>query len=549
MKNKYRFLIIDDDCSEKEVLNGILKKVYPGSEITLCSSYDEGMEAIGSSHYHMALVDVQLGPGLEYNNIGKTGIEILAFLKKTKCSCYRILVSDYLAECRNIVFDAISPFFRTAQDVINKKTQGGSMSKQIKTIVDNIISININLKAEYSRESVDKLFERVKFPESVTRSTIDMELNYLFQKIFSDKSNLSNDGNKDEYIVEKIICHDLNEGRSRSIAFKVTPYKGNHKYNDVVIKIGETAEIKKEHSNYIKWVKWFKKYKSRTELIDFVVSDNISCIVYAFAGGAIGEYYSLNKILLDDEFSNSTIDDYKKVINDLFDPEHKEFYSQTWIKQGDCLKDFYYNDYFRDSFDSYQQKFRLWTSENSEISLVSGTREIDVLGVGRCHNPYELISGMKMIMKYHMCICHGDMIGNNILADEKYNYVIIDFAKTGYGPIELDFVTMEAFFRVILLKKTKINFFEFEKNLNKNFFESDEDSVKYQGMARICYSLIKNIRRLYCKNFNEKHSEAMYLSNSLFIALRYFSVDEFCKSQKMSLMAWALQAQKGLTGK
>jgi thiamine kinase-like enzyme/DNA-binding NarL/FixJ family response regulator len=447
MASKYRILIVDDSQNEiKQLINKLEKnKEY---DISYVDSKNKAEIKLKNNHFHIALIDVHLAKKEPpYNDT--SGIKILSDLKRKKPSCYRVLITDYLKEYREEVFDSINPIHRTAQNVLNKKVSSATFIEQINQLIRDNILLNLNLKIEYDRGVLNKLEDKLSNPD-LNKLIFSQEIDYLFRRAFADFIEAGEDV---EFIIEKVKCEELAEGRSRSIVFKVIPSKENHTYNNVVMKIGSVEDTKNEYKNYIKWIKWFKEYHNRTELLGYFRADNIAGLLYSFAGGSKSEYYSIANILSKKAFLNWTYENYENLVCDLFDPDpnKKEFYSDTWISKADSLKDFYYRSYFINNFPKYQKIFEMWANKSKVCKIDTTTGNIVIEGKGSFKNPYDYISGFRTIGEYYQSICHGDMTVNNILTDDKGKYVVIDFAKTGLGPIELDFVTLEASLRLYLL--------------------------------------------------------------------------------------------------
>lgn len=553
----YRMLIVDDQPNEVKELMDLLEPKKQRIEVTYTTELEEAKSVIKRNHFHLALVDVNLdrGGGAGYRN--SDGIKILAYLRDHKPSCYKVLISEYLTEYRREVFDSLSSLHKTAEEVLDKRAAPNVIIQQIKNLKISKLLINLDLNINYKKDVVRRLKEKMELPK-VTLKLLELELEYLFHRLFSDYV-CSNSRFVKNFIVDTVTCEEMTEGRSRCVVLKVTPGKEKHEYNRVVMKVGSVDDIRNERDNYIRWIKWLKEYNNRTEFLGYAEADNIAGLLYSFAGGSKAEHCSLAAVLegrakVKGEPLKWNYEEYSKLIGDLFNPDKKEFYSDAWITEQKSMKDFFYDFYFPKGVEVYERAFEQWASNREDVQIQLGASQIRVGDKGRHHNPWKYLVGLKTLRKYYQCISHGDLIARNIMVDKLGKYVVIDFARTGLGPLELDFVAMEASVKLHLMKSDRIDYMKFESNLVKKGFEdiAMECEKHMKDRELLAFRLSGLIRNLYKKNFDKKNFEPYwdqerYYLSCMFAALRLIVIKELNDSQKLAMLCWAIQCNKAMS--
>ncbi|RJQ49586.1 MAG: response regulator [Nitrospiraceae bacterium] len=78
-------LVIDDEESIRYTFENFLKEA--GYRVTVVREYSEALRLLDKDHYHLIITDIILG--------GKTGLDILSFLKQKKINSPVVLITGY----------------------------------------------------------------------------------------------------------------------------------------------------------------------------------------------------------------------------------------------------------------------------------------------------------------------------------------------------------------------------------------------------------------------------------------------------------------------
>jgi hypothetical protein len=92
-------------------------------------------------------------------------------------------------------------------------------------------------------------------------------------------------------------------------------------------------------------------------------------------------------------------------------------------------------------------------------------------------NPYDYISNRARAFPQNplQCITHGDLNGNNVLVDRERRVWLIDFERTGWGPVLRDFAELESVIRWELTRSRNMHsLYRFEKALIESGDFGDE---------------------------------------------------------------------------
>ena len=167
--NDYTILILDDEKSQREILNGYLKK--KGYRIFTASSGNEGLEIAKNNAVDIILSDFKMPD--------KTGLEVLSEIKKVNPEISFVIVTAY-----GTVENAVKAMRLGADDYINKPVDLDELDLLIERIVENK-----NLKSE-NKLLRDQLQEKHKLSSVISNSPKMTEVISIAARVAESKATV-----------------------------------------------------------------------------------------------------------------------------------------------------------------------------------------------------------------------------------------------------------------------------------------------------------------------------------------------------------------------
>ncbi len=197
----------------------------------------------------------------------------------------------------------------------------------------------------------------------------------------------------------------------------------------VIVKLARTAKVQKEVSNYSRVMEQIPGH-FRPQLGTHEILWDLGAATYTFLG-------SREQQTFEQAYRKLSADKIKNVLGEFFLNIWFSFYSNPLNEDYNLLE-------------AYQEVLgQSWLPGLIETAF-DHLVEFKQLGWKGDHlpNPIEWIAGKLRdpgsIPLTLTINTHGDLHGDNLLVDENYNPWVIDFERTGRGPILHDFVELES---------------------------------------------------------------------------------------------------------
>ena len=418
-------LIVDDETGFCEILRIYLKDA--GYHSITANSIDEAKEILSNNSVQCIILDLYIVHG----SYVPDGLEILDYLKsrvniiptiiitqKSNDQNLSIVYNDY----RNYVIGFISKnLYGFKEDTV----------KYIREAFYSPSGINWELEFEFHDGlSLDVMTALIKDLMVDEIEMIEL-IGRAFPKspkvdIFPMKPGFSGAG------VVRVIPHYLTTNDQIIMG------------ETCVLKYGNQIKISTEARNYKTFVEQLSKNLRRTSLINEpVYTRQLGALVYAFIGAD-----SQNIISFSEFYKNTNdIDSIEDILENLFNDTCSIWYSE---KKRDFIN-------FSEKHKTDKIEVDEWASHNEPDLLTNRFIKFEEIDLD-LPNPLLLMSkfGNKTYQIYKS-ITHGDLHGNNIYVDQsKKETWLIDFYKTAYDHIFVDFTKLETVIKFELLENRNL---------------------------------------------------------------------------------------------
>jgi len=421
-----QILLVDDEKGFCKVLHIYLKDA--GYQSIVANSIVEAKTIISTTSIQCIILDLYMGP----RSYVPDGLEVLDYLRSRLYIIPTIIITEkpndqnisrVFNDYRNYVISYVSKIrFGFKENII----------KEINNSFNSPAGINWDLElCFHDGISLDKMTQLIKDLAIENRQMIEL-IGKVFTKprrvdIFPLKPGFSGAG------VVRVIPQ-----------YHVAPVDQLIMGEMCVLKYGDQQKISTEVTNYNNYVDLLTKNNRRTTLLgEPAYTRQLGALVYSFLGT------DSQKMISFSEFYKNTIDigRIKEILENLFDDTCSIWYSE---KKLDFIN-------FSEKHEPDKIEIDDWVSRNEPDLLTKRFIPFDEIDLS-LPNPLLLMSKLgNKTYQIYKSITHGDLNGNNIFVDQsKKETWLIDFYKTDYDHIFVDFTKLETVIKFELLENRNL---------------------------------------------------------------------------------------------
>jgi CheY-like chemotaxis protein len=455
--SKGRVFIADNVASQIVPLKEFLEN--HGYEVVTAGSLGEAMAVLNDSWVHLAIVDLRLE-----NDEDERDISGLTLCKETDPVIPKIILTNY--PTYEAVREALGPRLEglpPAVDFLSKTDGLSALRAAVERAFTDHVRINPELEIEFGGTSFLAIISLMESaPKDGTRLLLWAdELADLFRKLFRDCVKIS-------------IFPLPYRGQGDAVVVEVKPTGLSGPQRHVVVKCGVREVVQKEAKNYDTFVTKVIGDWS-TQMVGFCEALRFGGATFSIVGGSLEDTERFS------DFYRSTLDLQliTRSLDNLFNKT-----CRRWLLEGarrrstDSLATLYLEQLFL-SKTGPEKDLVAAVSSIAGKALDVGLRDIRR---GKQEIAFQFSDGPSLsfpdpvsytfgpydVLKARVpcCVTHGDMNGNNVLVDPDGNTWLIDFERTGWGPVLRDFAELEAVIRWELVRERNLaHIYEFEKAL------------------------------------------------------------------------------------
>ena len=406
-----RILIVENDEKARDMYKLLFSKW--GFEPFVVEG--DGAELIGNAkklakiyRCHIAVIDLRLHD--DHDRDDTSGIELAKDIKPA----LPVIISaypDYKLVREGIKQNAIFNFVGKAEG-----------PEKLKSVLDNAaLKINANKRqlviapAGLASEVMQDIY-----PDHDHKT--DDEVNDIFALLFENAQNL-----RVEEIKRAQEPGRTSVPRPRSKVFHIYP----DDLQPEVVKIARASKSVKEVERYDKYIEnrlvgAFCPRMDRNEAFW-----NLGGIVYPYMGARKVELFS-------EFFKNADVENIDYCLNQLFTQTWSGFYQRERSEKKQLV------DAYNDVWDKKWYEERVKNFEVIDIKASMPSSWDNFVAPDPIAWVIDKIENSTDIPDTYLEVTHGDLHGDNMLVDEQKNIWLIDFERSGYGPILQDFTELES---------------------------------------------------------------------------------------------------------
>jgi CheY-like chemotaxis protein len=426
MARQGRILVVDDLETWRKQLVEILQNA--GYYADAAASVSDSADFLKRHLYHAILLDVRLDQNDPTNN---EGIDLLRELNKqglTKAIKIIIISAFGTKEQTREAFKEFEVYDFFFKDNFDKE-------KFLKTVQQTFSNINLEL---------DILWQQAN---GLRQAILNLEMNGT--SINSNPTLLQRMSEEFEdllcrlfYRAQKILISPLTQGHSGMGVMRVLPFYTGGSGHEVVIKFGNSHDIKKEYRNFKEHVQPFLGGGRNTTALDFRRTPYLGGIIYSLLG-------TVNDHLVDfgDFYWRSNEAEIKSALERLFRDTCGGWYANRGHQEP------------LDLAEEYQKLLQYAPAKLGQIVSeqlsVEGEQELLFrrLRSNRSFiNPILAVADRPHIYPTYRCITHGDFNQHNLLVDNDGHVWMIDFQETDYSHFLRDIAMLDSVIRFQLLR-------------------------------------------------------------------------------------------------
>ena len=314
----------------------------------------------------------------------------------------------------------------------------------------------------------------------------------------------------------------LTGGRSGASVFKV-------KGLPFVVKIAPRAEGLKEKANYETFVRPGLPAPCRAELLGCVATRDRAALCYEFVGGDT----------LTDRLQQGDAKALSLVLRRAFDPLRKTWYSPDVIRRQRDIGAYYLDRFFAGKRGASKDEAALAACAKRYF----GARQKDggyLIGEDWFPSPCRVLFESDRKRPYHSAILHGDLNTDNIvIARDRRRVTLIDFLRTGRGPVYQDLAFLE--------ESVRINFPS--KGSFDDILETEQAIASGHRLRRDTpyAAAIRTVRAAAFRAFGRVEDRATYRFAIAALGLRLMEATDLTDVARARITISALWAAKALT--
>lgn len=459
-----RILIVDNDDNVLKALSHSLGR--EGYEVFIAKSAEEAKRNIPLFQPHVAIVDIRLRD--DNDPLDQSGFDLIREVYGEYGHAMRLIgvTGSPGRSAASKASGLVSGFI--LKDHGTRNIDNDELVQKIEGAREEL-GINLSVEVEFRKPlSLLGLVDMIKAYrdlDDTERKRISIELEELIRKLF-----------RTELEVRGTYMHP---GRGGSGVVLMRPVVEGTKGQHFVIKFGPRENITTELKKYNLFVKPFVG-KHATQLIDIadkpVETLNLAGLKFSFAGMSVDEPRDFNAFYRDTKVTN---DQLCASLDYLFHETCKSWYQakRDWSdRTANALAIAYesqlsldreklaeVNDTFsRLSHGTQLHGLSFEYEDQKHVRVKFG--EVSFL----FPSPLSFLENNrdKFPVPRFECRTHGDLNSRNIFVDEDNKIWLIDFFKTGWGPILRDYAELECAIKFELIDTNNLGaLYEFEKAL------------------------------------------------------------------------------------
>lgn len=464
LNHQKRILLIED---QEQFYTPITRWLEDKSfHVTHAGTYLEAKTAIHTSHFHLAIVDLNLDNDDPDN---EAGFDLLQEVRQ-------IGLHPYMPCIMLTAYGDMRRTLRAFQDlrVAHFITKEAGFRRNLLTAVNDTFNtdIKINFDLEYDAKSTQimaQIADDVNWSMTVKPDTplLTMQLLDLFGKLFLDAKELA---------VSK-----LKPGLTGAAVIRVQPTWEYGRGTSFVAKVGRDEKVRTEAERYEQYVINFLPPNTIAQVKDVAYTRHVGILLYTFTEN---DMVPLKEF---DEFYNAQ--DPLTIIQslrNLFETTCLHWYDDSRSQsERQNLSTLYY-DAFRFDEKKLIQRIQVVLPE---YDAESPTYQFEQSGIQGINPVYWLNQHQdECELSIYNSITHGDLTGRNIMVDQTNKCWLIDFYRTYDSHIMRDFVILETDIKYRLMPELSATEFLM---LEKALLDIDDTGREQTMMVRLRPDVIK----------------------------------------------------------
>jgi CheY-like chemotaxis protein len=507
-------LVADNNPDFLEARCGLLRAA--DYDVIACSTIEETRAVLAGRWIHVAVIDKRMRDDDDDDDI--SGITLCKEFA-TRAPIPKIVVTAHPHDFRHVV-EAL----RTKLIVNYVAVQDGPdyLLDAVK-LAWRELAINAELEVVYSGATfigMSSVIENAPLGNVILLDRAP-ELRDLFGRLFRD--------------CEEICIFQLYPGHRNTVLVQVHRSRDGVDLSPLIVKCGPRDVIAHERDNYFQYVRdYTANHCARLENFDETL--HFAGIVYSVVGDSLSRVQRFSDYYLD-----ASSDDIERVIDTLFrdccvkwyekvtrlDVRLDEMYrvqlglddEQAGDRIENCVSAVVANaDRLGFALDRRGEEIFFQLSEKIGIELPTPHRFVERAPE---HFPTGIAVGYT----------HGDLNGNNILVENDGRVWLIDFERTGEGPLLRDFAELESVLRWELIESRSLErIYQFEKLLTQSFLLDrpipEASLMTLDDDLRKAFAVIARIR-WHAEKVATEVNPRYYYVGLLFHALRMITFSNF----------------------
>jgi DNA-binding response OmpR family regulator len=442
-----RILVVDDNPELLNTLNDILK--IEGFEVFTARRASLAETLYRQELVHLAVIDVRLERDLDPSDT--SGLDLARRIDPV-VPCI-IMTGHPSVEGVRQALGKIG----AVDYVVKPKGELDELLEAITRAFEERVRINWQLQIQWDEGlSLASLVGMLKDyydapPDAQARAAIELE--ELLRKLFAPP-------------VDRIDVRYMSPGQGGSGVVLVVPYHGGLQAEAVVVKFSRRDNMERERRHYEQFVLPFAS-RWVTQLRDQMAATlSFAGLKFSFVGLSSDTPRDFNSFYRDPAVSTA---DVCRAVQTLFEDNCRLWYQGKRRWEGETADGLAraYEEQLNLDRPSKQEKLRTCIAALLDGRPVGGVRlrpvsanafavEIESEGASRRFTlPHPLTFSQERLAfpaPTYTCITHGDLNGRNIFVDHTGRSWLIDFFKSGWGPVSRDLAELESVVKFELLE-------------------------------------------------------------------------------------------------